>query len=150
MTARLAIGIDPGPTPGIVALYLSDQHIVGWDIVQCSASALYAVVTALDPGREAVIGVETFVTRGRATVDQAITRDQVATLTAMYGGRFGPRTARQVKAWATDARLAAAGGSGGLLEACKGMRHARDAARHALFAAVAANAIPDPLSRKAS
>ena len=37
----------------------------------------------------------------------------------------------------------------GLLEPTKQLRHARDAARHALFAAVADCGIPDPLSRKA-
>jgi hypothetical protein len=50
-----------------------------------------------------------------------------------------------VKPWATDERLAAAG----LLDPTKGMRHARDAARHALFCAVRDFGLPDPLSAKA-
>jgi hypothetical protein len=50
-----------------------------------------------------------------------------------------------VKPWATDTRLAAAG----LMEPTTGMRHARDAARHALFAAVKTYGLPDPLSARA-
>jgi hypothetical protein len=50
-----------------------------------------------------------------------------------------------VKPWATDERLEAAG----LLDLTKGMRHARDAARHALFTAVKDGGVPDPLSKHA-
>lgn len=73
------------------------------------------------------------------------------------------RTASQVKLWATDARLRRAGGayqlhstSGGLdhqvpmpslYDATAKLPHARDAARHALFAAVQDVRWPDPLSR---
>jgi hypothetical protein len=55
------------------------------------------------------------------------------------------RSAADVKPWATDTRLQAAG----LLDLTKGMRHARDAARHALFCAVCDFGLTDPLSRKA-
>lgn len=72
------------------------------------------------------------------------------------------RSASQVKAWATDVRLKAATGAVGpgdgrhgtggvpmpsLLVATQGKPHARDAARHALFAAVQDVRWPDPLSR---
>jgi hypothetical protein len=50
-----------------------------------------------------------------------------------------------VKPWAVDKRLHAAG----LLDMTAGMRHARDAARHALFCAVKDYGLPDPLSSKA-
>jgi hypothetical protein len=55
------------------------------------------------------------------------------------------RAAALVKPWATDKRLHAAG----LLDATKGMQHARDASRQALYAAVHMGVTPDPLSRKA-
>lgn len=74
------------------------------------------------------------------------------------------RTASQVKLWATDARLRRAGGAlswdakwesvgqgdqlmPSLYDATAKLPHARDAARHALFAAVQDVRWPDPLSR---
>lgn len=72
------------------------------------------------------------------------------------------RTASQVKLWATDARLRRAGGVAAywpddkasvpglepsLYDATAKLPHARDAARHALFAAVQDVRWPDPLSR---
>lgn len=146
------IGIDPGPTPGIVRLHCRDGRLIAdWThVVQCSANVLPEIVGAfLENGRDVwprtVLQVERFVTRGRSTHDQRLTNDQaglVQSLASELGASAVLRTAHQVKGWATDARLDAAG----LLEACKGMRHARDAARHALFAAVHDGALPDPLS----
>jgi hypothetical protein len=60
-------------------------------------------------------------------------------------GQVCLRTAAVAKAWATDIRL----GRTGLLDETKGMTHARDAARHALYTACKEGNIPDPLSRKA-
>lgn len=66
------------------------------------------------------------------------------------------RSASQVKAWATDTRLKAATGAAeaefgrppaSLYDATKRLPHARDAARHALFAAVRDVRWLDPLSR---
>jgi hypothetical protein len=59
---------------------------------------------------------------------------------------YHARSASTVKPWATDARLERAG----LLDLTAGMRHARDAARHALFCAVKNCGLPDPLSAKAA
>jgi hypothetical protein len=84
-----------------------------------------------------------------------VTRDLIGTLQEVWeehdstaegrrGARWFQRPAAHVKPWATDERLEAAG----LLEATKGMRHARDAARHALFAACKDGGIPDPLSKR--
>jgi hypothetical protein len=143
---RVVIGIDPGPTPGIVLLarrYSGDGFDA--DVVQCSASALLRVLEGLDPHGHALISVERFVVKGRNNAAQSLTRDQVSALQALFP-RVVLRTAAQVKPWATDTRLEAAG----LLEATKGMRHARDAARHALFCAVHDAGVPDPLSRKAT
>lgn len=143
------IGIDPGPTPGIVVLDIVEPgQLVNVDVVQCSAGLLYTVLAALQPvapGRRYLVAVERFVVRGRANAAQAMTRDQVAAIAGAQPGAI-QRSAAMVKPWATDARLEAAG----LAEATKGMRHARDAARHALFCAVHDAGLPDPLSKRAA
>lgn len=54
------------------------------------------------------------------------------------------RSAAEVKGWATDERLKAAG----ILDKLQGMRHAKDAARHALFHAVRSGVLVDPLSKE--
>ena len=95
---------------------------------------------------DAVVAVEQFVVgRGsmRAGHDGAVTRDLIGALQQIAPLAY-LRTASEVKPWASDLRMAAAG----LLEPTKQLRHARDAARHALFAAVADCGIPDPLSRR--
>jgi hypothetical protein len=138
------VGIDPGPTPGIAVLEVTSGRLEASDVLQCSARLLWTVLPALtsyDAG--VLVVVERFVVRGRATAEQTLTRDQVAAVQTLHP-RAADRSASQVKAWATDERLERAG----LLDACKGMRHARDAARHALYAAVHGSLIPDPLSKE--
>ncbi len=150
MSTRV-IGVDPGPTPGIVRLHIEDGRLVPrWThVVQCSANVMPEIVGSfLAPNREwavTVLAVERFVSRGRANAAQSLTRDQVGFLTATFTHAvIAQNNASRVKAWATDKRLDAAG----LLEACKGMRHARDACRHALFAVVDLGHLPDPLSKE--
>lgn len=148
MSERLSvIGVDPGPVPGMVLLLFSDGRLLRAEALQCThraAPPLMHTLTEMSfrPGRT-LIAVERFVVRGRATKDQSITRDQVAGIGQRHPDAL-LRSASEVKPWATDARLEAAG----LLEVCKGMRHARDAARHALFAAVHDGGITDPLSKE--
>lgn len=157
----VAIGMDPGPTPGLVRL----RYVVNEDsgtarlleaaVVQCSANVFMQVLSQWLKARqntlETYVQVERFVIgRGsyRSGSPGAQTRDQVGEAAAVamgYGAVVNQRSAVEVKKWATDGRLDAAG----LLEATKGMAHARDAARHALFTAVSEGKIPDPLSRKA-
>lgn len=141
MTYFRVIGVDPGPTPGIALLEGAGGELAHAEVLQCTPRLLEPVLTLLSQDATCV-AVERFVARGRASKDQALTRDQVSIVVSAYGAV--QRNASQVKAWATDTRLEAAG----LLEACTGMRHARDAARHALFAAVHDGAIPDPLSKE--
>lgn len=141
MTVRV-VGIDPGPTPGIVVLEVMGERLVERDIVQCSASALYDVLAGLR-AHLATVAVERFVARGRMTSEQRLTAEQADNLARLYP-EAQLRNAGQVKPWATEARLEAAG----LLQLCKGMRHARDAARHALYAAVHGGRLPDPLSKE--
>lgn len=142
MSTRV-IGVDPGPTPGIVVLGIEDGQLTDVGVMQCSAELLYTLVATFNPYKEAAVALERFVVRGRANAAQSLTRDQVANLVRLHPLTL-VRSAAEVKPWATDARLEAAG----LLDACKGMRHARDAARHALFAAVKDTGLTDPLSKE--
>jgi hypothetical protein len=154
MTSIRVIGVDPGPTPGFCVLEGEQGRLWEADMLQCSARLLHTVLSALvlASERRTLIAVERFVPRGRMTADQSLTRDQVAAIQQLHHRHVVLRAAAQVKPWATDARLEACTTPGGpsLLGACKGMRHARDAARHALFTAVHDGKIPDPLSRRAS
>ncbi|MCO7195041.1 hypothetical protein [Pseudonocardia sp. McavD-2-B] len=151
MTRLAVIGVDPGPTPGIVLLW---PHRAP-DVVQCSAGALCTVVVAmLEETDESLLAVEEFVVGARAARSSSAsagtrTRDVIGALARLAEDQNVPirrYRAADVKPWATDRRLAAAG----LVEATKGMRHARDAARHALYAAVRDGGHPDPLSTRAA
>lgn len=151
------IGIDPGPIPGLVELRYLDRKLVHVGVLQVSANlaapTFVMLLAELSPTSwKTVVQVEKFIVTGRTAklanaAASATTRDMVGAL-MREGEHFGipvvQRTANQAKAWATDARLDAAG----LLDATKGMRHAKDAARHALFAASHDVALPDPLSKE--
>lgn len=158
------IGIDPGPIAGIVRLELAvnrpGMNLVAEGALLRDAQALQVTRGLISPvlqllareGRVAV-AIERFVVGNRAARSAtptagATTRDMIGEIdsyTRSLGVPCARRAAADVKPWATDNRLEAAG----LLEATKGMRHARDAARHALFCAVKDYGLPDPLSRKA-
>lgn len=159
MTARCrVIGIDPGPVPGFVVLDYTGDQLEHIDVAQCSARiAPQLFVSLLARDRQNLVGIEQWVSRGRSgrsstsRAGQA-TRDLIGQLrqappfALVSPADWHARSAGQVKPWATDARLDVAG----LLEATKGMRHARDAARHALYTAVHDGGVPDPLSKKGS
>lgn len=157
------IGVDPGPTTGIVVLRPDGEPL----IIQVNAAAAVFVVESLFelanswPNRKPVLlAVEKFVI-GRASMRAGrhgeLTRELIGRLEHCakvihgddfipnLGNQFVQRSASEVKTWATDLRLAAAG----LVEPTKGMNHARDAGRHAIFAAVRAGLLVDPLSRSA-
>lgn len=162
MTSLRVIGVDPGPVPGIVVLHIGNGRVQRVDAVQCTVSiAPLLVARLLDApdgpdaaARPALLAVERFVV-GRASMRSgsagAVTHNLVGQLQALADDShrtvevtYVQRSASEVKPWATEMRLASAG----LLEPTKGMQHARDAAKHALFAAVHAGAIPDPLSKR--
>lgn len=151
---RIIIGVDPGPTTGIVALHLGPlakgEPAYSPQIIQCDRRSVLSIVDwlagseAMDP---AVLAVEQFVVgprSGRSAHAGAgrIARELLGELQALHV-RMIARSAGAVKPWATDVRLRAVG-----LWTPVGV-HARDAARHALFAAVHDFAAPDPLSRRA-
>jgi hypothetical protein len=152
------IGIDPGPIPGVVRLQLAGQQpprLVDVQILQCTPEVLTDVLEALiQDASFAVIALERFVV-GRRSARSSTPAAGVATrgLIGEVEGwardghvRVVTRSAAEVKPWATDERLAAV--EAGLWEQTRGMRHARDAGRHALFCAVKEFGLPDPLSRR--
>jgi len=158
------IGVDPGPVPGIVLLRFGAGAFGVARVVQCdhlSAPIVFEALLNTDPYAPTYVQIERFVVgrrAGRSAHASAgeVTRDLVGVLREVWedhdatpkgrlGGHLWQRSAAAVKPWATDARLDAVG----LLDATKGMRHAKDAARHALFCAVHDAGLPDPLSKTA-
>lgn len=157
----VAIGMDPGPKPGLVKLTYSDGLLVDVGVVQCTANCALDILqmwlTGVPTSAEVYFGVERYVDRkvGRSGAAGQRTKDMVGSaLTLVQTSLSAPgapkggnvqNTAARVKAWATEGRLKAAG----LWAPTEGMRHTRDAAKHALFTAVDAGKCPDPYSRKA-
>jgi hypothetical protein len=158
----LVIGVDPGPTPGIVALHdtATSARRAAASVFQCDYNSavlvigsLLSIVDTREPGGLLpILAVEQFVVGPRASRSRtpsagAATRDLIGALRREFAdaAQLQQRPAAGVKPWATDTRLAAAG----LLDTTRGMPHARDAARHALYAAVRNQLIPDPLSARA-
>ena len=151
------IGVDVGPIPGIVVLGFKDHRLIGPGVVQTSANLAPEIVswmldhTTRFRGGKIVVQAEKFVVGHRSARSSSagagqITRDLIGELRRVTAGQcpFVQHSAAMVKPWATDARLEAAG----LLDATKGMRHARDGARHALYAACKYGGIPDPLGKR--
>lgn len=148
------IGVDPGATTGIVALIIRENVILHLDMIQCNAGAARLVVEALVTKTPTcgLMAIEKFVVSPRAgrsthAAAGAVTRELITELSGLaelYDYNIHTRAAGVVKPWASDERLEAAG----LVPTARGMSHARDAARHALFAAVRDGGLPDPLSKK--
>jgi hypothetical protein len=143
------VGIDPGPVVGVAVVCTNPRFAP--TVIQVNAGSVETVLegwhTVYAVG---ALATERFVVGPRAARSStpaggARARAVVELLSGWAAEKGVPhfrRSASEVKPWATDGRLAAAG----LLELTKGMRHARDAARHALFCAVKDYGLPDPLS----
>lgn len=150
------LGIDPGGTTGWVSLTYWQGQIGPWELHPGQLTATDEVLAwvrwCLEHGHLDLVAIEKFVVSrrsGRSKTAQAgeaarLIIGGVAQLCQEHGVRFVQRPAGTVKPWATDRRLDAAG----LLAPTKGMGHARDAARHALYAAVRDLGLPDPLSTR--
>lgn len=138
------IGIDPGPVVGVCLLKLppigaTRPEPFRAEIAQITPNGLWALIAAWIEAYDInAVAAERFVIGPRAARVNAPQASKTAR--DVLGGlqlaipdtlRRIERSAAEVKPWATDARLKAAG----LLDQTKGMRHARDACRHALYAA---------------
>lgn len=152
----LIFGVDPGSTTGIAVLTYLEGHLLGEPIlIQCNPPPVVPIIStflrAASPART-LLAIEKFVVGTRAARSSdaragSATRALIGSISALgdsLAGRVVLRSASEVKPWATDRRLEAAGFVGP-----KGMSHATDALRHALFAAVKDADVPDPLSRNA-
>lgn len=158
MSSLICVGVDPGPTPGVaVLIYDGEGQRCTWRAVfQCDADNVQWLAGSALHWRggavRRILAVEKFVVGGRAGRSStpkagAVTRDMVGALEQVAHqelAQYVLRSASEVKPWATDERLVKAG-----FVLPKGMPHARDAARHCLFAAVHDGGIPDPLSKAA-
>lgn len=144
----LLIGVDPGYTTGIHA---SDSETDLTIPMQIDGITVVPVLQALRHGLgdydRIVIACEQFVIRNRASKisTPGFVREQVGQIGSWARGYSNVqvvlRPAVTVKAWATDARLVSAG----WYTALPGMRHAMDAARHALYARSADLGVLDPI-----
>lgn len=146
----VVIGVDPGLTTGIAALATEDLAV---SLVQATPGAVLVIVQALidrarNQGAGVALAVERFVSGPRsaklATAFGAATAKTVIgelqMMSAQQGVPIYMRSAGEVKPWATDLRMAK-------LIKHRGMPHAHDALRHALYCAVRDYGLTDPLSR---
>ncbi len=161
MIRKHILGIDPGPVCGITRIIVESveparAEIVGVDVMQTTPGLLVPVLDSLwdrCPDR-LVVAVERYVIGRRSSRvndpgASATTRNMVGDIGGWAARRHATlmqRSAADVKVWATDTRLDRVG----LLDLTKGMRHARDAGRHALFCACRDFGVRDPLSRRGS
>ena len=139
----VVLGADPGPVSGLFLIAGT-----GALAYQCSHNAAYGLAVHLIEANEGPATVtcagERFVPgrgAGARGPGAAVTRQLIADLDDLAAWHW--RSAAEVKPWATDKRLAAAG----LLALCTGMPHAADAARHSLYASVYNCGWPDPLGK---
>lgn len=155
---RLVIGIDPGPVPGVAGLWLhgGDCEIIEsavFGFAQCDERTLYSIVAEWLKGEnpdETVFALEKYIVSTRASRSATPrARDStlrvsntIGTIALRDNIRLISRPAATVKPWATDLRLKAAG----LYTRTEGSTHARDATRHALYAACHDGGCADPLS----
>lgn len=146
------LGIDPGETTGLCLLTCEDMALIGYDIAQCNGDAVPAVISGLTqtkPIDSMVWAMEKFVVSNRSArsgkaSSGAYTREligEILVVADMAGIRRELRSASEVKAWATNARISAVRikGVGG---------HSIDGARHGMFSAVKNGRLKDPLSGK--
>ena len=156
----IIIGVDPGGTTGIVVITLGDDgkyytlhsaEMPGQQFVEAFGRLIDGLVASrkLMDGEPLLIAAEQFVVRGRASRSKTPQGGQLARRiigwleSSTKPDQLSLRSASQVKKWATNRRLERAG----LLAAIPaGGGHARDAGRHALFAARMDLKWPDPLS----
>ena len=140
------LGADPGLTTGLAVLDLERRT---FELAQLSPLLVMPMVrTLIDRYDVAGVACERFVVGPRASRSATprggqLAREleaQIDDLGRAHSIKVMRRSASQVKPWATAERLKAAGIT------TRGMPHALDGARHALYAAVLDFGFPDPLS----
>lgn len=151
------IGADPGPTTGLSFLDYEDGKLSAWTILQVDGNSapgvLQAVLIRMHAGYaegnahvKCYAQVEPFVTgqgAGTRGPKADYTRQEafrLVELLQLWGYAVKLRKAADVKTWASDKRLKAAG----VLRPPEN-RHGNDASRHGLFTAVHDAYMPDPL-----
>lgn len=147
------LGIDPGGMTGLALVQWHPDYpdtlgftVIPWEVRGLRPGDLMGIVNraASDARRQLLVACEDFVLRGlngrRTHTGPKATLDLIgAVRTVSFPHVLRPAAA--VKPWASDKRLAAAFGPG----AFRGLPHAADAARHALYAGVRDFGWPDPL-----
>lgn len=152
---HVVIGVDPGAAwTGITTLYAQGYWLAagrGEEVIAENAfTAIHDAIMTESRIEETVVHVALERFRPR----YGVTRRPGIVTTELIGrivGELAPmvdvmarRDPVSVKAWASDKRLAAAG----ILARLRGMPHAQDAARHALYHAFHRGLLPDPLTSK--
>lgn len=159
VTITSVIGIDPGPTTGICLLdYVSG---CAYPLPECNVTLIQTPAANAARVLEAYLvhyyqdsrvtkrygAVEAFRTGNAAGTKMKtgdLTRQYVMTLTEtlqLFGYYTQIRPAADIKPWATDKRLVRAG-----IIVNTSLKHAGDAGRHALYAAVKDANMKDPLA----
>ncbi len=147
-------GIDPGPSTGIAILNFNDLEPSGWSVFQVDGdSAPWLIERILQDYCPVIVAVEKFIVSNRpgtkgadAELTRSIANNVTPTVARVNTIIAGPRIvvrerrAIDVKPWATDKRLAKTDFPWGAK-----FKDARDAGRHALFAAVHDGRERDPL-----
>jgi hypothetical protein len=153
------VGVDPGPATGICFLDYDKGRLAGRTLLQCDAASAVIVLRGMltafyADGRvlRRTASVEQFRTgtsAGSAGKGAQVTRQlvmEIAEMLQLFHYTVRIRPAADVKPWASDKRLTAAGAVTGAMHG--DMNHAYDAARHAIFEARSSGVIRDPLLRK--
>jgi hypothetical protein len=146
------LGVDPGGTTGValVAFKRGRYHLYAHRGLVGTAAEVAADLQ--DKGTELMmlgvpVAVERFVVSRRAGRSSSAAAGEKARhiigALETSGAHLHRATASEVKRWATDKRLAAAG-----LRPTQGLPHTRDACRHALYTLVKHYGCPDPLGRR--
>lgn len=150
------LGIDPGGTTGLAVLEFHEHTEPPWHIEPSEVvgkEAMSVLTPMLRPSVFTAVAIEKFVVsrrsgRSRTAGAGETARNIVGAVKAFCSVYAGipviDYTASQVKEWATDRRLEVAG----LIKPTRGLGHARDAARHALYTAHWRCGRPDPLSTR--
>lgn len=145
------VGIDPGPSTGI-AIYCVDEMESGWEVFQVSSSgARWLMDEIFRTYAPKVVSVEKFIVSNRPGTkgkDAETTRSLAEYVKFSAGGNVRripqvivrERRAIDVKPWASDKRLTKTDFPWGAK-----FKDARDAGRHALYAAVQDGWERDPL-----